>query len=156
MKTVIYKSKAKLQCDCSCYGSSNVIICLVPELVASGASYIIGEINKIITSCVSGFPIYDHYIDYDEELLSDSSYSLIATDIKGLQCNECFEIFTAYVDANNYWYRASGRTRLKTISDKLNLTLPVYANNAAALAGGLIAGDLYRTGSNPDTICVVH
>ena len=34
--------------------------------------------------------------------------------------------------------------------------LSVYANNAAALAGGLIVGDLYRTGADPDTVCVVH
>jgi hypothetical protein len=34
--------------------------------------------------------------------------------------------------------------------------LPVYANNAAAIAGGLVAGNLYRTGGNPDTVCVVH
>lgn len=27
----------------------------------------------------------------------------------------------------------------------LNTNLPVYADNTAALAGGLIAGDLYRT-----------
>jgi hypothetical protein len=38
----------------------------------------------------------------------------------------------------------------------LKLSLPVYANNAAALAGGLVADDLYRTNGNPDTICVVH
>jgi hypothetical protein len=35
-------------------------------------------------------------------------------------------------------------------------TLPVYANNAAAVAGGLSAGDLYRTNGDPDTVCVVH
>lgn len=35
-------------------------------------------------------------------------------------------------------------------------TLPVYANNAAAIAGGLVAGNLYRTGGNPDPVCVVH
>lgn len=34
--------------------------------------------------------------------------------------------------------------------------LPVYGNNAAALAGGLMAGNLYRTGANPDPVCVVH
>ena len=34
--------------------------------------------------------------------------------------------------------------------------LPVYANNAAALAGGLVAGDLYRTGADPDPVMVVH
>jgi hypothetical protein len=34
--------------------------------------------------------------------------------------------------------------------------LPIFADNAAALAGGLVAGNLYRTGADPDTICVVH
>jgi hypothetical protein len=34
--------------------------------------------------------------------------------------------------------------------------LPVYANNAAAIAGGLAAGDFFRTGADPDPVCVVH
>jgi hypothetical protein len=34
--------------------------------------------------------------------------------------------------------------------------LPVYANNAAAVAGGLAVGSFYRTGGDPDTVCVVH
>lgn len=34
--------------------------------------------------------------------------------------------------------------------------LPIYADNAAALAGGLVAGDGYRTGGDPDITCVVH
>jgi hypothetical protein len=34
--------------------------------------------------------------------------------------------------------------------------LPVYANNAAAVAGGLTVGKLYRTGGDPDTVCIVH
>lgn len=32
----------------------------------------------------------------------------------------------------------------------------VYANNAAAVAGGLVAGDLYRTNADPDPLCIVH
>ena len=35
-------------------------------------------------------------------------------------------------------------------------SLPVYVNNAAALVGGLGAGRIYRTGLDPDTVCVVH
>lgn len=31
-----------------------------------------------------------------------------------------------------------------------------YANNAAAVSGGLVAGDLYRTGADPDVLCIVH
>ncbi len=38
----------------------------------------------------------------------------------------------------------------------IGVDLPVYANNAAAIAGGLTVGALYRTGGNPDTVCVVH
>jgi len=36
------------------------------------------------------------------------------------------------------------------------LQLSAYGNNAAAVAGGLVAGDLYRTGGDPDLVCVVH
>jgi len=34
--------------------------------------------------------------------------------------------------------------------------LPVYANNAAAVTGGLTVGAFYRTGADPDPVCVVH
>ncbi|MFA4971855.1 MAG: phage tail protein [bacterium] len=34
--------------------------------------------------------------------------------------------------------------------------LPAYANNAAAVGGGLTVGQLYRTGGDPDIVCVVH
>lgn len=35
-------------------------------------------------------------------------------------------------------------------------SLAAYANNAAAVAGGLTVGQLYRTGADPDVVCVVH
>lgn len=35
-------------------------------------------------------------------------------------------------------------------------SLSIYANNAAAITGGLAAGDLYRTGADPDPVCIVH
>lgn len=41
------------------------------------------------------------------------------------------------------------------LAQLLNL-LPVYADNAAAVAGGLTANMLYRTGADPDQICIVH
>ncbi|MBI4648870.1 MAG: hypothetical protein HY738_20345 [Bacteroidia bacterium] len=34
--------------------------------------------------------------------------------------------------------------------------LPVNTNNAAAIAGGLTVGAFYRTGGDPDVVCVVH
>lgn len=42
-------------------------------------------------------------------------------------------------------------------SARLNITgIPAYANNAAAIGGGLVAGDLYRTNGDPDLLCIVH
>lgn len=35
-------------------------------------------------------------------------------------------------------------------------SVPSYANNAAAISGGLVAGQTYRTGGDPDTLCIVH
>ena len=40
--------------------------------------------------------------------------------------------------------------------DSIITSLPTYADNAAALAGGLAVGNLYRTNSDPDTVCIVH
>jgi hypothetical protein len=34
--------------------------------------------------------------------------------------------------------------------------LPIYADNAAAIADGLIPGNFYRTDDDPDFVCVVH
>jgi hypothetical protein len=43
-----------------------------------------------------------------------------------------------------------------TWSAPFSAGLPVYANNAAAVAGGLAVGAFYRTGADPDPVCVVH
>lgn len=43
---------------------------------------------------------------------------------------------------------ADGGVRLQDV--------PVYANNAAAVAGGLAVGRLYRNNADPDLICIVH
>ena len=36
------------------------------------------------------------------------------------------------------------------------LNLRIFGNNSAAIAGGLVAGNLYRNGADPDFVCVVH
>jgi hypothetical protein len=41
-------------------------------------------------------------------------------------------------------------------STGINKKLSVYANNAAAIAGGLKPGDFYRTNGDPDPVCIVH
>ena len=34
-------------------------------------------------------------------------------------------------------------------------SVPIYANNAAAKSGGLLEGDIYRNGGDPDSLCIV-
>ena len=45
----------------------------------------------------------------------------------------------------------------KDINDPV-LTLPTYANNAAAIAGGLVPGQMYQvsTAVNPQPVYIVH
>ena len=55
--------------------------------------------------------------------------------------------------------RSDGQVGMGTTDPKSALHvvgIPVYANNAAAIAGGLTAGAFYRTGADPDPVCVVH
>ena len=76
-------------------------------------------------------------------------------------------------DGTYFWLGSTDGATGKKMSVKLNapdnalvvneltlalaLTLvPQYANNAAAVAGGLTAGTLYRTGADPDAVCIVH
>ncbi|MES2591964.1 MAG: collagen-like protein [Bacteroidota bacterium] len=54
---------------------------------------------------------------------------------------------------------SSGNVGINTISptSKLQVVgLLVFPNNAAAIAGGLTVGAFYRTGGDPDVVCVVH
>jgi hypothetical protein len=54
---------------------------------------------------------------------------------------------------------STGRVGIGTTAptSKLQVVgLQVFANNAAAIAGGLTVGAFYRTGGNPDVVCVVH
>jgi hypothetical protein len=45
---------------------------------------------------------------------------------------------------------------LNTPSLRFGTLPPMYANNNAAVAGGLTAGQVYRTGGDPDALCIVH
>ena len=53
-------------------------------------------------------------------------------------------------------YAISATKLLLMIQAVVTVELPVYASNADALVGGLSVGDYYRTGEDPDHVCVVH
>lgn len=61
--------------------------------------------------------------------------------------------------ADKFAFDNLGRLGVGTISPTSSLQvigLPIFANNAAALAGGLTVGAFYRTGADPDPVMVVH
>lgn len=44
-----------------------------------------------------------------------------------------------------------------TLASNVKITgVPVFATNAAAITGGLAVGNLYRLGTDPDNLCIVH
>jgi len=72
-------------------------------------------------------------------------------------------MFMTYVSPQNIttgiMVDASGNVGLGTSSptSKLHVVgLHVFPNNAAALSAGLTVGAFYRTGGDPDVVCVVH
>lgn len=65
----------------------------------------------------------------------------------------------AFDDTSNYLEITGCNVGIGTTAptSKLHVVgLPAYANNAAAVAGGLTAGAFYRTNADPDSVCVVH
>lgn len=56
----------------------------------------------------------------------------------------------------NYFANNVGIGTVTPTSPLQVVGLPIYANNAAAVAGGLTAGAFYRTGGDPDLVSVVH
>lgn len=65
-----------------------------------------------------------------------------------------------FLGDTNTWGKASISLASKSMginySGYFINSLPIYADNAAALLGGLTANNLYRTGADPDVVCVVH
>ena len=134
MKSVSYTSSCYLSCV-QCAGE--IIICVDADLTESGRPFIEGNAASVeceTDSC--GRTSYVYGLTYEESQLADPNTDLLESDIGGVLCKGCL---TDYING--------------LIDFSL---LPIYADNAAALLGGLVAGDLYRTDSDPDVVCVVH
>jgi hypothetical protein len=69
--------------------------------------------------------------------------------------------YDSSLDRVDFWtIKSFDGTKILAV-DTLNKRLtfgnvPIHANNAAAVAAGLTVGQLYRTNSNPDYLCIVH
>lgn len=92
MKTVIYKSTGRLECQCD----SEVILCIDDSLTASGAPFIEATlVSTTFTTNACLEAVNNYHIDYDENNLADPTYSLKNTDINGIVCRGCL---TSYID----------------------------------------------------------
>lgn len=100
MQEVIYKTDANLECTCDCNSTADVIVCLSASLVLSGYRFINATITECSKECCNGILFRNYTIQYDENLLIDSSYSLINSDIKGVICKGCFtDWIEDYIDS---------------------------------------------------------
>jgi hypothetical protein len=59
-------------------------------------------------------------------------------------------------NGKNYFADNVGIGSINPTSPLHVMNLPTYSNNAAAITGGLTKGAFYRTGGDPDLVCVVH
>ena len=144
------------------------------QAVLTGSSYVYG-LNHRPTLTSTGNHVYSFYsypkvtlpntksfVGYESGLSSLSVagggagnyYGFYAANPPALGAGTLTNAYGVYVEnitrgGTNYGlYTAGGIIHLAGLS--------VYANNAAAVTGGLAVGDLYRTGGDPDTVCVVH
>ena len=82
--------------------------------------------------------------------LPDVDFHMWMGDVRMVQL-VCRELGANYINSGNLGIGTTNPTsKLQVVG------LPVYANNVAAIAGGLTAGAFYRTGADPDPVCVVH
>lgn len=60
-------------------------------------------------------------------------------------------------DGGSTFYLAGVDQNNRLLANRINAAgIPIFSNNAAAKAGGLVTGDCYRTGADPDPLCIVH
>lgn len=67
--------------------------------------------------------------------------------------------WTFTIPSTTRWFNNTGFTSNVNVLPAGGLQvigLQVFANNAAAIGGGLAVGQFYRTGGDPDPVCVVH
>uniref|UniRef100_A0A6M3K811 Putative lectin/glucanase superfamily protein n=1 Tax=viral metagenome TaxID=1070528 RepID=A0A6M3K811_9ZZZZ len=84
--------------------------------------------------------------------------ALTAEEIKSHYFQQT-EAHNSFVSQKDVYVDSNGNVGIGTITPTSVfhvVGLPVYANNAAAVAGGLTAGAFYRTNGDPDPVCVVH
>lgn len=92
MRSLIYRSTSRLECQCD----AEIIVCVDDSLTASGAPFLEATLvttTTTVNSCLE--TVYEYQIEYDENDLDDPTYILRASDIGGIICRGCL---TTYID----------------------------------------------------------
>ena len=134
------------------------------EGMASGFSaFITGSKDTARGDNAAVFGIGNNGASYSEMALG--MYGTEYTAASTINYNPADRVFNVGIGISQN-LRADALTILKsgnvgigtaTPTSKLQVVgLPVYTSNAAAILGGLTVGAFYRTGTDPDFVCVVH
>jgi hypothetical protein len=85
-------------------------------------------------------------IRYDTDNLTYPGYQIKGSTNLELRAN------------NDATVRAQGRLQLWSVGNTIRMSgiAGPYANNAAALSAGLVAGDVYRDNGDPSSLCIVY
>lgn len=93
-----------------------------------------------VTSNTTGY--FEFWVDTDDGYDYSTRFTLLITAAGGLVGS---------------YPNISFIPNTKDFANPITMTdLPIFGNNADAIWGGLTVGRLYRTGGDPDYVCVVH
>lgn len=130
----------------------------MPAIQFLGQTVSITGVSGVTLSCASTSGLYvglwGTIVDSSEANSARVSIQSIpsgTTLICSFQAIPAGLTFTSYNGGKIYF-----DSQVVSVPSLYNTNLPVYANNAAAIAGGLTVGSFYRTGADPDPVCVVH
>jgi hypothetical protein len=137
------------------YGQDAVILRL------PGGAYGAGHIERVIYDNPSAGAVHEIWI----KTTSSSAYNLevtVSDFASSWITSPSFVTVEPTWNANSFqsyprrWRSALCARFIEATGGGFIGGLPVYANNAAAAGAGLPVGSLYRTGGDPDPVCVVH
>jgi hypothetical protein len=130
----------------------------MPAINFSGQTIAITGVTGTVLSCASTAGLYTGLIGtmVDSTGANSTRVSLqqiltATTLVCKFQSIPAGATFTTYNGGKVFF-----DSQVVSVPSLYGTNLPVYANNAAAITGGLVVGSFYRTGADPDPVCVVH
>jgi len=130
----------------------------MPSIVVSAQTIAITGVAGVVLTCASTSGLYTGLLGTMVDSTGANSTRVTINELPSATSLICkFQKIPAGLTFSNY---SGGNiyfdSQVVVVPSLYNTNMPVYANNAAAITGGLTVGSFYRTGGNPDPVCVVH